>query len=347
VLLVHVGLAGIVAIVFDDLRALTRAGATLPFGSLIVLLIPAWVGVIALGLSAGASSGVLADSPWLWFALTSLTALLMVAAARGRKWALPLIVLVSAVDLGLWGFGYTWGSGGRAVKSVQELIASVPGPPAAQADELVYIPLEVGDRGNLVVMQQLRRSNGYLGLPPASTLAADDPQQQRISGVRWVMANGRWSRADPLARVRLVASARVTAQAADELGGIDDDTALVDRDPGALSGPAGAVHVRMERPGQLEYETESPGRQLLFIAERFHPGWHARIDGAATPVLRAYGDYMAVAVEAGTHAVSLEFAPESFRRGRILTLAGLVLALLGPLLIGMLGRRADGLHGHM
>jgi hypothetical protein len=60
--------------------------------------------------------------------------------------------------------------------------------------------------------------------------------------------------------------------------------------------------------------------------ETFWPGWRAWVDGKPAPILRAYGLFMAVAVEAGGHQVDLRYEPAAFRLGlfiAILTLAAL------------------------
>lgn len=59
------------------------------------------------------------------------------------------------------------------------------------------------------------------------------------------------------------------------------------------------------------------------------PGWHAWVDGKPFPILRAYGLFMAVPVEAGGHQVDFRYEPATFRLGLFLslaTLAGLIAA---------------------
>ena len=83
----------------------------------------------------------------------------------------------------------------------------------------------------------------------------------------------------------------------------------------------------------MAVETHAPAPQLLVVTERFHHGWSASVDGIATPVHRAYGDLIACAVPAGSHAVALRFAPASTTWGIRLTLVGIAAILLTTLVV--------------
>lgn len=60
---------------------------------------------------------------------------------------------------------------------------------------------------------------------------------------------------------------------------------------------------------------------FLVFNESFAPGWHAWVDGKPTPILRAYGLFMAVQVMNGSQQVDFRFEPVSFRLGFFITLA--------------------------
>jgi len=64
--------------------------------------------------------------------------------------------------------------------------------------------------------------------------------------------------------------------------------------------------------------------------ETCFPGWRAWVDGKGKPILRTYGLFMGVAVEAGNHQVEFRYEPASFRLGLFLSLLTLA-ALLGRL----------------
>jgi uncharacterized membrane protein YfhO len=78
----------------------------------------------------------------------------------------------------------------------------------------------------------------------------------------------------------------------------------------------------------LRVTTEAPTRQLLVVADRYHPGWTARIDHQSRPVVRVNGDFFGCVVEAGRHQVVLHFDPWSHRAGRALSRCGLALMIL-------------------
>lgn len=67
----------------------------------------------------------------------------------------------------------------------------------------------------------------------------------------------------------------------------------------------------------------SPRPGYLVFNETFAPGWHAWVDGKPSPILRAYGLFMAVPVEAGGHQVDFRYEPASFRLGLFLSFLAL------------------------
>ena len=65
--------------------------------------------------------------------------------------------------------------------------------------------------------------------------------------------------------------------------------------------------------------------------ESYIPGWHAWVDDMPTPILRAYGLFMAVPVGKGVHRVDFRYEPSTFRLGLFLSLTAL--AILGGLFL--------------
>lgn len=72
--------------------------------------------------------------------------------------------------------------------------------------------------------------------------------------------------------------------------------------------------------------TARPG--MLVMSDIYTPDWLGMVDGAAAKVYRADYAYRAMAVPAGSHTVTFRYAPLSYRLGRWLTGAGLLLVLL-------------------
>jgi len=69
-------------------------------------------------------------------------------------------------------------------------------------------------------------------------------------------------------------------------------------------------------------------RAYLLQREAWYPGWRARVDGREAPVVRANILFRAVLLEPGVHDVEVFFDSQSFARGVVLTIAGLVLTIL-------------------
>lgn len=69
--------------------------------------------------------------------------------------------------------------------------------------------------------------------------------------------------------------------------------------------------------------TDSPAPGYVVFNESYAPGWHAWVDGKPTPILRAYGLFMAVAVESGGQQADFRYEPATFRLGLFITLLAL------------------------
>jgi len=80
--------------------------------------------------------------------------------------------------------------------------------------------------------------------------------------------------------------------------------------------------VRDHRPNRVEVATDGAAGWLV-LADVWHPGWRAAVDGEPARVYRADFLFRAVRVPAGSHEVVFTFEPESYRRGRAVSLAAL------------------------
>ena len=85
---------------------------------------------------------------------------------------------------------------------------------------------------------------------------------------------------------------------------------------GGLEGEGGACgEVRISevtvRPGEIGFTAEAEGEGgLVRVAEDWHPGWRARVDGEERPVERCDFMFQGVWVEGGRHEVRLRYAPD-------------------------------------
>jgi uncharacterized membrane protein YfhO len=62
---------------------------------------------------------------------------------------------------------------------------------------------------------------------------------------------------------------------------------------------------------------------LLVVAESYHPGWRASVDGVPLSVYRVNGDFLGCVVGPGKRRVVFSFQPESLARGRLMSYLGL------------------------
>ncbi|MEE8391282.1 MAG: YfhO family protein [Anaerolineae bacterium] len=75
---------------------------------------------------------------------------------------------------------------------------------------------------------------------------------------------------------------------------------------------------------------DAPG--YLVLADTWYPGWQATVDGKPTDILRANYTFRAIWLEAGQHTVEMVYRPTLVLVGEAVTLAALVLLVLGWLL---------------
>ncbi|MFQ5575945.1 MAG: YfhO family protein [Anaerolineae bacterium] len=137
---------------------------------------------------------------------------------------------------------------------------------------------------------------------------------------------------DPFPRARLVYRAITGEDVSALAAGATNlkTTALLP--PGVslpLEGGAGPSAARVVQvwPGFMAVEVETGTNGLLVLSNVFYPGWRAALNGAPVEIYRVNGIFQGVFVPPGKHRVEVRFAPNSFRRGSVLSLAGLAAAL--------------------
>jgi hypothetical protein len=147
----------------------------------------------------------------------------------------------------------------------------------------------------------------------------------RVAGAAEILAGDRFEElAGALPRARLVTRAVATAVPEVEITAIDvATTALVDEPVELEAGVAGEATIEEDDPGAVRIATHAATRQLLVLAESFHPGWRVEVDGEDASVIRVNGDFMGAVVETGAHELRFSFAPRSYALGRALSFAGL------------------------
>jgi hypothetical protein len=79
------------------------------------------------------------------------------------------------------------------------------------------------------------------------------------------------------------------------------------------------------RPNRVSIAFQASAPGLLVLKDAYAPGWQALLDGAPTPVVRVNGMVRGVRVpHAGNHHVVLEYRPDGFRLGTIVSFVCLV-----------------------
>ncbi len=97
-----------------------------------------------------------------------------------------------------------------------------------------------------------------------------------------------------------------------------------------LRDAGGSLSEKLPRPGEISLEVAAERNGLLVVREGWAPGWRARLNGRATPVVEVDGRHLGVHVPAGASAVSLEYAPRGLGPALLLSLlctAAVALAL--------------------
>ena len=137
-------------------------------------------------------------------------------------------------------------------------------------------------------------------------------------------------RAWAVSDVRLVDSPSASLVAALDRSIHPGDTAFVEDAPPLPITPGlprPDVRVVAAWPNGLDLRVSSTGNALLVVADAWHPGWSALLDGRPTPILRTNHALRGVAVPAGDHLVEMRFRPTSLLVGAGVSALSLVSAL--------------------
>ena len=133
------------------------------------------------------------------------------------RWAAPLLIVLTAIDLAAWGTRYAYSKPLAKISS----IAPATGFPPGRNGDLVHPQVVLTDM-NKLPLRGYRSSTAYLGLTRSSALDPDTAVAQRIAGVQWYWTPAGWlPREDTLPRARLVAEQQVSTDPATDLAGID------------------------------------------------------------------------------------------------------------------------------
>jgi hypothetical protein len=341
-LLFHFAAAVLTAIAFADWVELARDRVRIPWRRLWpVLLVPAAAVFFAVGLKvapwampAALLQPDLVSFPAIRIGLLPIVTatLLVVMFSRGFRPALPALLVFAVLDIGYYGISYlrtrqTTNSGSIEMAKFH--------PPAEVGSRFKQ---RYGEWNMAWIGAGYRLVDGYVGLEPHRVLDYNLPSTLRVAGVAWSM-NDVWGKAwtpipDSLPRARLVTNAIPSLDPRRDLERIHHETsALVERELelNGASEPIGTAQIGRDRPGMIDLWVEASGPRLMVLAESYHQGWQASVDGKPATVVRVNGDFLGCRVGPGRHWVSLRFRPSSLRDGMWTTIAGLTLAMITAL----------------
>jgi hypothetical protein len=111
--------------------------------------------------------------------------------------------------------------------------------------------------------------------------------------------------------------------------------------PQPLTPPTVTATVTEWKPGAMKIslsgQATAPG--YLVVAENWYPDWSATVDGSPVEVRRADHTLLSVVVPPGAREVSLRFDSAAYRKGKMVSLFSLLLALGAIALPGLRARR--------
>ena len=273
--------------------------------------VPALLGLATLvGLNAGllpygrhTAATVAAAAPGV--ALVATVTLLVILAARRVRWALPVLVVVTAADLALYGIRFIYQ---EPAQSIPRLLVAVQPAPSRPEDSYAAAPEAGNYVKNILVLRGYRLTTGYVGFFPAVRHPIGGELSLLLSGTRWKFTPEGFRRP--------------------ALGGVER-ARLIDDDGQQVMG---TVQLTADRPGHLAASVRAGGPAILAFTERFHAGWTATADGRPIEIVRVEYDFLGCRVDPGVEQVEFRFAPRSFRNGLIVSAIGAAL-LAGVILM--------------
>jgi len=357
IILVHLAMAILAAVALTDLTGLLRRRERVPWRALWPFAALATLS-LATTVTAAWILSQRADHYWvkslasiqhsvIGLALILGATGLVVAAARGARWSLYAIVVLTLVDITAWGVLWVWQVPPRSLAAVAD---AHPEPPERGVGR-VY---SRWNAANSLTLKGYQLSHGYSTFLSTRELDPQGLTAQRLAGVRWALNTdglhmespfdsppGSWIEVPaPMPRVRMVPRALVSKSVATDVEQIDiAATALLDQPVELEQGEVGTASIVTDRPGFIEVATSSSTRQLLILSESYHPGWQAMEDGRPISVMRAYGDFQACVVEPGQRRIVFRYRPASFVMGAWISSLGIGFALVGFVLVRRFPRR--------
>jgi hypothetical protein len=138
-----------------------------------------------------------------------------------------------------------------------------------------------------------------------------DPSVLDWAGVEWVVSIDREARRVDRSLLRVLRNRTARAR-------------LFDVDAGASDSEV-EIELTRYRAGAVEAVTRSDREARVVLSEIDHPGWEVRIDGEPVAHQEFEGAFIEVAVPEGSHRLSFDYRPASFRIGVAVSISTLLL----------------------
>jgi hypothetical protein len=93
------------------------------------------------------------------------------------------------------------------------------------------------------------------------------------------------------------------------------------------------VKIEQYEPEHIVMDAQTPENGVLVVSELAYPGWQAKVNGTAQPVLTADGGLRALTLPAGDSIIEFDFHPVTF----VIGLAASILSILSLAAVIVLG----------
>jgi len=100
------------------------------------------------------------------------------------------------------------------------------------------------------------------------------------------------------------------------------------KEDGSKKNTPGTAIIEEYRNDSVEVKTNSETGGILILSDIYSGGWEAEIDGEKTEMFRADFILRGIKVPPGLHRINFFYRPVSFRVGKMLTYAGLILIII-------------------
>jgi hypothetical protein len=206
--------------------------------------------------------------------------------------------------------GTFWSYGGLGSRRLSLLVSTLPDGGAASSRwfSVTHVSVIEPSDDREAALGRLATAGG--------TLVAEDPEYPLAL---FAVPHLPWARFAPA--VKVVGGPEAAAGAFAAVVASGADVAVVESGAPVPAG-RGTVRSVSRRPERVDVEVDALEEGLLVVNDAWWPGWTARVDGRAAPVLATNVISRGVVVPQGRHVVTMEYAPPELAAGAALSLLG-------------------------